>query len=156
MRTISLVVRHSIAALATLTVVSVVRAKEPISVVLDSWWNEERFLLGGAAHERSLVASKVGVRAGERKTYWTKPLSLPSRLWALNDPVVIARACPGSQERRSDGAYGTHLAAKGSEPPGFDRLNPHWAAQDSLWHMPRHPDHVTWSDQSGRNTDPGS
>lgn len=118
--------------------------------------NEERFLLGGAAHERSLVASKVGVRAGERKTYWTKPLSLPSRLWALNDPVVIARACPGSQERRSDGAYGTHLAAKGSEPPGFDRLNPHWAAQDSLWHMPRHPDHVTWSYQSGRNTDPGS
>jgi len=63
-------------------------------------------LLGGAAHERFRAASKAGVRAGERKTYWTKPLSLLPGLWVLNDPVLIVSACPGSQGRRLDGRAG--------------------------------------------------
>ena len=34
---------------------------------------EERFSLGGAAHERSREGSAVEDRAGERKTYWANP-----------------------------------------------------------------------------------
>ena len=36
--------------------------------------NVERFSLGGVAHEPQSEGTAAGVRAGERKTCWTKPL----------------------------------------------------------------------------------
>jgi hypothetical protein len=46
--------------------------------------NEERFSIGGAAHRSFREGSVVGIRAGNRKTYWTKSLPVSPGLWALN------------------------------------------------------------------------
>jgi len=54
--------------------------------------NEERFSLSGAAHEPLREDCLAGFRAGERKTYWTKPPPPPPRLWALNGAEPIASA----------------------------------------------------------------
>jgi hypothetical protein len=54
--------------------------------------NEERFSLTGAAHEPLREDSIGGFRAGERKTYWTKPLPPAPGLWALNGRGCIAGA----------------------------------------------------------------
>jgi 6-phosphogluconolactonase len=48
--------------------------------------NEERFSLSGAAHEPLREDCLAGFRAGERKTYWTKPPPPPPRLWAWRHP----------------------------------------------------------------------
>jgi hypothetical protein len=53
---------------------------------------EERFSLTGAAHEPLREDSIGGFRAGERKTYWTKPLPPAPGLWALNGRGCIAGA----------------------------------------------------------------
>ena len=55
--------------------------------------NEERFSLGGAAHEASPPDSMAGIRAGERKTGWTKPLPVPAGLWALNAARLLFPVC---------------------------------------------------------------
>lgn len=92
MRTISLVVRHSIAALATLTVVSVVRAKEPISVVLDSWWNDDyaknycQFAGGWYKETRPLIA-QFGYEAVTSCTDWMPIV----QACQINDPVANVR-----------------------------------------------------------------
>jgi hypothetical protein len=52
--------------------------------------NEERFSVGGAAHVPCREDSEVGIRAGERKTYWTKPLPRQSGLWGLNAAGCVA------------------------------------------------------------------
>jgi hypothetical protein len=45
--------------------------------------NEERFSLGGAAHEPQREGTVAWVRAGERKTCWTKPLPQVPGLWVF-------------------------------------------------------------------------
>jgi hypothetical protein len=62
--------------------------------------NEERFSLGGAAHEPSRVGTQTGGRAGERKTDWTKPLPPPPRLWVLNGADPFAGEPSGHSGRR--------------------------------------------------------
>jgi hypothetical protein len=62
--------------------------------------NVERFSLGGAAREPSGGGTQGGVRAGERKTDWTKPLPPPSGLWALNAAGPFAGAPLGHSGRR--------------------------------------------------------
>ena len=60
--------------------------------------NVERFSLGGAARRPLRVDSTGGMRAGERKTGWTKPLPPSPGLWALNAPgrlLVGHRGIPG-------------------------------------------------------------
>src|SRR6202035_5091657 len=54
--------------------------------------NEERFSLTGAAREPLREDSIGGFRAGERETYWTKPLPPAPGLWALNGRGCIAGA----------------------------------------------------------------
>ena len=45
--------------------------------------DEERFSLGGAAHEPQREGTAAWVRAGEQKTCWTKPLPQVPGLWAF-------------------------------------------------------------------------
>jgi hypothetical protein len=51
--------------------------------------NVGRFSLAGAEHGFLGWDSAVGIRAGERKTGWTKPLPRTSGLWALNGPRYL-------------------------------------------------------------------
>jgi hypothetical protein len=54
--------------------------------------NEERFSLSGAAHEPLREDCVAEFRAGERKTYWTKPPAPTPGLWAFNGPEPIGGA----------------------------------------------------------------
>jgi hypothetical protein len=65
------------------SVSSVVSADHSVIVTHD---NVERFSLAGAAHGFFGRESAAGVRAGERKTGWTRPHPRIPRLWALNGP----------------------------------------------------------------------
>jgi hypothetical protein len=68
--------------------------------------NEERFLLGGKAHNAAASARYL-VRAGEQKTYWTKP-------------------CP-------EAAYGDCIAkASDHEPCGSDVTGSCWCVYAAL------------------------
>jgi hypothetical protein len=53
----------------------------------------KRFSLGGAAHRSPRGGSAIGIRAGKRKTCWTKPLAPAPSLWALNAAGSLAGAC---------------------------------------------------------------
>jgi len=55
--------------------------------------NVKRFSLGGAAHRSPRGGSAIGIRAGKRKTCWTKPLAPAPSLWALNAAGSLAGAC---------------------------------------------------------------
>ena len=84
--------------------------------------NRERFSLDGAAHERHRGGTQGGVRAGERKTDWTKSLPPPLVLWALKRATVprIARSARWS---RWFGAVGRAVrAAKRSTQPDSGQL----------------------------------
>jgi hypothetical protein len=66
--------------------------EKPDAKIAVLYQNEERFSLSGAAHEPLSEDCLAGYRAGERKTYWTKPPPPPPRLWALNGPEPIGSA----------------------------------------------------------------
>jgi hypothetical protein len=65
--------------------------------------NVQRFSLGGAAHRPPHQDPTAGIRAGERKTCWAKPLPLSAGLWALNTAGSFAGAVPGPFGLRFEG-----------------------------------------------------
>jgi hypothetical protein len=84
--------------------------------------NEERFSLGGAAHKSLREDSYAGIRAGERKTCWTKPRPGSEGLWALNAPRCFAR-CAAALPRASIGCSPhSDRAAERSPLPASGRL----------------------------------
>jgi hypothetical protein len=86
--------------------------------------NEERFSLGGAAHKSLREDSYARIRAGERKTCWTKPRSGWEGLWALNAPRCFA-GCAAALPRASIGCLPhSNRAAERSALPTSGR----WAA----------------------------
>ena len=92
--------------------------------------NEQRFSLGGAAHGPLQEDSGVGIRAGERKTYWTEPLPPPPVLWALNGPGSLASARLMCREHRFGAVGRTDHIAKGSA--GSE--SGHWLPLQARWH----------------------
>ena len=90
--------------------------------------NEERFLLGGAAHRPLRRESIAGLRAGERKTGWTKPLPLPAGLWALNSV--------GSCFGMPSGYFGRRLRGISRAGQAFGRSA--WAGSDRMIFAPTH------------------
>ncbi len=71
--------------------------------LLDSVTNVQRFSLGGAAHRPSVRSSAAGIRAGERKTCWAKPLPPATRAMGIECRRILCRC-----------AIGTFRAAVGS------------------------------------------
>jgi hypothetical protein len=93
--------------------------------------NVQRFSPGGAAHGPLRGAPAVGIRAGERKTSWTKPLSPPPGLWVLTVPGPFA--VPPSVR------VGRWLDAIRRSNPAFERpakLGPERLAPARAWQRP--------------------
>jgi hypothetical protein len=133
---------------------SIISSCEGLHLILPR--NEERFSLGGAAHERLRWDSLAGVRAGERKTYWTKPLPGSVGLWALN----ALASFPGGLLSCCERMLGVFLSADRVAKRSSSRVSGHLRVvlrprKPSRRNRPQ-PGMARDSVSRGRNADSGS
>ena len=93
-----------------------------------------------AAWRTLLGSSAVGIRAGERKTDWTKPLPPPLGLWALNDAGPSAGALLRHRGPRLEAARVARRAAEGLAKPRSDHFVLARTLQECTRRERRHPD----------------
>src|SRR6476659_2639615 len=84
--------------------------------------NPERFSLGGATHGPYRIDSASGIRAGERKTGWTKALPPPPELWALKAIGCLIGLRLGRSGHGLGAIRGGRRASDQSTCPGSGQL----------------------------------
>jgi hypothetical protein len=113
----------------------------------------KRFSFGGAAHGPYRIDSAFGIRAGERKTGWTKALPRSSALWALNAAGSVVGLRLGRLEQGSGAICGSRRASDQSARSRIGQLALAPARQPPSRREPSRPDLAGVSSSRGRNID---